>query len=74
LSGSSVTGVTTGSVTITFSSPFSSVPKVNATITGANFGLIRLDTITVSGFTVFTASITPTIVAAGYPFNWQASP
>jgi hypothetical protein len=50
------------------------VPTVNATIIGADFGLIRLNTITATGFTVFTSSISPTIEAAAYAFNWQATP
>jgi len=59
-----------GSLTITFSSPFTSIPNVTATITGNTAGFICLSSITTTNFTVNTHNISGAPTA--YTFNWQA--
>jgi hypothetical protein len=71
LSGSGTTD-STGLLNVTFSSAFTSVPNVVATIKGANFGLIKIGNTTLTGFTVNTVS--PTLVPTSYAFNWTAAP
>ena len=56
--------------TITFPSPFTSVPIVTATISGSYFGFIRVNNVTTTGFTVHTLNTTgsPTSLT----FMWHA--
>lgn len=67
------TGTTdsTGQLNVTFSTPFTTAPNVVATITGPNFGLIKIGNTTSTGFTVNTVNLAQ--IPTSYTFNWTAS-
>lgn len=71
-SGSSTTDLS-GTKTVVFPTPYAAPPNVVATITGSDFGLLTIVSISNTSFTVKTSSITPPINATSYSFNWQAS-
>jgi hypothetical protein len=59
-----------GTLSVTFSTAFSSAPNVTATISGSTAAFINVSSITTTGFTVNTYNISGTLT--NYTFNWHA--
>jgi hypothetical protein len=61
-----------GTLTVTFTTAYTAPPNVIATITGQTPGVITVDTITGTGFHVYTYNFLGASLAS-IPFNWQAN-